>query len=128
MIERSKDWAPLIGRLLVGGMFLAAGVQKVMNFGGTVAFVGTAFPFPEIVAPAAVLIEIGAGLALILGWQTRFAAALLGVFTVAATGAYHLNLADQLQMTLFLKNAAILGGLLAYFSFGPGKYAVGREA
>ena len=63
-------------------------------------------------------------LLLVLGYQTRWAAIALAVFTVVATLAFHTNFADQNEMLAFMKNAAILGGLLQVIAFGAGAYSL----
>ncbi len=124
MVEKIRESFPLIGRILVGGMFLMAGIQKVTGFDGMVGFVASVgMPYPTAAIILAAVIEIGAGAMVILGWRIRDAALALAVFTAVATYYFHSNLADQVQMILFTKNVAILGGLLYMASFGAGRYA-----
>jgi putative oxidoreductase len=125
MVEKIKESFPLVGRVLIGGMFFVAGIQKVTGFDGMVGFAASVgMPYPTVAIALAVLIEIGAGAMVILGWRIRDAALALAVFTVVATYYFHSNLSDQMQMILFTKNAAILGGLLYVASFGAGRFAV----
>ena len=125
MIEKIKESFPLIGRVLIGGMFLVAGIQKVTGFDAMVGFAASVgMPAPTAAIILAAIIEIGAGAAVILGWRIREAALALAVFTVVATAYFHMNLADQMQTILFTKNLAILGGLLYVAAFGAGRFAV----
>src|SRR5206468_10982682 len=81
---------PLVGRILIGLIFLVAGVRKVMGFAGTVAYLAKlGFPAPEVMAVIAIVIEIGGSLLLIAGWRTRWAAWLLALFVVVAGFAAH---------------------------------------
>src|SRR3979490_433140 len=81
---------PLVGRILIGLIFLVAGVRKVMGFAGTVAYLTKlGFPAPEVMAVIALIIEIGGSILLIVGWRTRWAAWLLVLFVVVAAFAAH---------------------------------------
>jgi len=70
--------------------------------------------------PAVIVLEIGGALALILGWQVRWAAAALATFSVVAAAIFHADLGDQMQMLLFTKNIALAGGLLVLAASGAG--------
>ncbi len=125
---------PLAGRILIGLIFLVAGVRKVMGFAGTVAYLSKlGFPAPEVMAVIALVIEIGGSLLLIVGWRTRWAAWLLVLFVVVAAFAAHrfweITDAGQYfnQMNHFLKNVAIVGGLLYVATFGPGSASVDKS-
>ena len=124
---------PLAGRLLIAALFLVAGIRKVMMFSMSVGyFTKLGFPMPEVMTVIAIAIEIGGALALILGWKTRGAALLLALFTVIATFMAHrfweFDAAQQAnQLNHFLKNAAIIGGLLFVAASGPGRLSVGKS-
>jgi len=124
---------PLAGRLLIAALFLVAGIRKVMMFSMSVGyFTKLGFPMPEVMTVIAIAIEIGGALALILGWKTRPAALLLALFTVIATFMAHrfweFDAAQQAnQLNHFLKNAAIVGGLLFVAASGPGRLSVGKS-
>lgn len=118
----TNAYAPLVGRILMGGMFLMAGITKAMDLSGTAIYISSAtLPYPMVLAVAAMLLEILCGIALIIGYQAKLAAALLALFTIVVTLAFHLD-----QQALFIKNLAILAGLLYMMTFGAGKYAVGK--
>jgi putative oxidoreductase len=116
----------LVGRLLLALLFLPAGISKMTGFAGTAGYIASkGLPLPELGAVIAIVVEIGAGLALIVGWQTRWAAVVLVVFTLAATFIFH-NFwampADQafMQQLMFYKNIAVVGGLLTLAAWGAG--------
>lgn len=121
--------APL-GRLLLGGLFLAAGIGKVMAFAGTAKFIASkGLPVPDVLAALTILLEIGGGIAVIVGYQARLAALALALFSVAAGVIFHdfWNMDAARVMTeraLFLKNLAIAGGLLMVTAMGPGPMSV----
>jgi putative oxidoreductase len=123
----------LAGRALISSVFLVAGVRKIMIWGPQVAyFTKLGFPAPELFSGLAVVIEIGAGLALLVGWRTKWAAWLLALFVlVAAFMAHRFWEFDPSQaanqMNHFLKNLAIIGGLLFVAAFGPGQLAADKS-
>lgn len=116
---------PLVGRILIGLLFLLAGLGKtgdVAGFSGYLASGG----LPAFLAWPAVIFEIAVGLLLIVGWQTRITALATAAFCVVAGFLYHFAPADQMQMAMFLKNLAITGGLLMFAIHGPGKFALDK--
>ena len=125
-----QNIAALIGRLLIVALFLPAGINKALGFAGTVGYITSAgMPVPEVSAVVAILVEVGGSLALILGFQTRCAALIMGLFTLAASFFFHkFWVADQAhymaQYLNFFKNLAITGGLLNIFAFGAGAFSL----
>jgi hypothetical protein len=72
---RLQDTLALIGRILIGYLFIPAGIGKLMGFGGTVGYITSAgLPLPEVAAAIAIVIELGFGIALLLGFKTRWTA------------------------------------------------------
>lgn len=117
----------LVARALLGQMFLLAGLSKL----GEGAYTGTqgymeSMGVPGMLLPLVILLEIGAGLAIIAGWQARLAAIALAAFSVLAALIFHFNLGDQMQMILFMKNIAISGGLLLLAVHGSGAFSLDR--
>lgn len=126
----TKDIAALAGRILLAVIFVLSGYGKVGSFAATAgAMAGKGLPMVDVLLVLTILIELGGGLAIIVGYKTRWVALAIIVFTVVATVVFH-NFwavpAEQVmqQQTHFLKNLSIIGGLLVLFAFGPGRYAV----
>jgi putative oxidoreductase len=112
---------PFVGRLLLSAIFLISVLGKIQAPGGTIGYIAAAgLPFPQVAYALAVLIELGGGLALLVGYRTRIAAGALAIFTLAAAAGFHSNLADMNQFIHFFKNVAITGGLLQVVAFGAG--------
>ena len=117
---------PLIARLLMVAVFLPAGLNKVIGFEGTVGYIASkGLPMPEVLAVLAIVVEIGAGIALLIGFKTRWSALLLALFTLGAAVFFHNYWgvpADQqmVQKLMFTKNLGIAGGLLAMAALGGG--------
>ena len=126
MLNQYQSAFSLAARLLLAALFLPAGLSKLFGFTGTVGYVASVgLPLPLLGAVLAVALEVLGGLALIVGYQTRWAALLMALFTVAAGVLFH-NFwaapaeAFQVQQIMFMKNLSIAGGLLALTAFGPG--------
>jgi putative oxidoreductase len=128
----TKDLAALVGRILLAIVFIPAGLSKIGGFAGTAGYIASkGLPLPEVGAAIAVAVEIVAGIALLLGWKTRWAALALAVFTLVATIFFHAFWAvppeqHMTQYLMFMKNIGIVGGLLAVYAFGPGRLSVDR--
>jgi putative oxidoreductase len=124
---------PLVGRILIAALFLVAGLHKIMIFSQQVGyFTRLGFPLPEVATVLSILVEVGGALALIAGWRTRCVAWLLIVFTLVATFMAHRFWEFEPafrsnQMNHFLKNFAIIGGLLFLAAFGPGPASLGKR-
>lgn len=119
------DIAALAGRVLISALFLLSGLGKVNAPGATIGYIGSVgLPAAALGFAIAVAIEIGGGLALMLGYRARLAAALMAVFSIAAAIAFHSDFADQNNLVHFLKNVAVTGGLLQVVAFGAGKFSL----
>jgi putative oxidoreductase len=122
-----------VARVFIAALFLAAGTRKLLGYAATVGyFTKLGFPAADAFAAIAIAIEIGAGLMLVLGWRTRWAAWALIVFVAVATAMAHrfwqFDAAQQAnQLNHFLKNIAVIGGLLYVVSFGPGRISVDKS-
>ncbi len=115
------------GRVLMSAIFLMAGLGKIGGYAATQAYM-EAMGVPGALLPLVIALEIGGGLALLLGWGARLAALLLAGFSVLSALIFHLDFADQTQSILFMKNLAIAGGLLFVTAAGAGSLAVQRGA
>jgi len=115
------------GRVLLALIFVAAGYSKIGGYDGTVAFMAK-FGVPGILLPLVIITELGGGLALIVGWQTRIAAFLLAGFTLISAIIFHTDFTNYVQYLFFMKNLAIAGGLLALVAHGPGPLALDTRA
>ena len=114
-------YLPFVGRLLIGLPFAMSGLSKLGAYGATTAMIGAVgLPLPPLAFAVAVAAELGGGLLLIAGYQTRFVALALAIFSVATALSFHGNFADQNQMIHFLKNVMMAGGLLQIVAFGAG--------
>jgi len=116
----------LVGRILLALMFVLAGFSKFGNLDGTAGYIASkGLPMGSALAFLTAVVEVVAGLALMVGFQTRWAALVLALFTLAASLIFH-NFwalpADQqmMQQLMFMKNLSVAGGLLMVFALGGG--------
>jgi putative oxidoreductase len=121
--------APLIGRILIALLFIPSGLAKLAGFSGTMAYVASAGLPPAFGAIIAILVEVVLGAALLVGWQARWVALIMALFTIGAAIFFHNFWAappdeQLLQNVHFFKNMAIAGGLLFVFTFGAGAYSL----
>ena len=120
----------LIGRALLALLFIPAGFSKLTGFAGTVGYIASkGVPMPEVAAAAGVGVELGLGLLVLVGFQTRWAALGMALFTLVISFIFH-NFwgvpAEQVmaQSQQFFKNMAIVGGLLTVAAWGAGAWSV----
>ncbi|MBV8192953.1 MAG: DoxX family protein [Alphaproteobacteria bacterium] len=112
--------ADIGGRTLIALLFILAGLAKAL---GPQPFLDhmAAFGLPGFLLPAVILLEIGAGLALLVGWRLGEAAAALAAFCILTALIFHHDLGDKTERTLFFKDLAIAGGLLAIAATAAGR-------
>jgi putative oxidoreductase len=118
---------PFVGRLIIGGIFLMSGLTKLSDYSGiTAAITAAGLPLAPLGFVVALLVEIGLGLLLLVGYRVRPVALALALWCVVTAVFFHRNFADQNMMIHFLKNLMIAGGLLQIVHFGAG--AVSQDA
>lgn len=129
-----RDFAALVARVLLSVIFIYSGFGKITAFAGTAgAIAGKGLPMPELLTACTIAIELGGGLLLLLGWKARWAALAIFLFLIPTTLVFHNFWASPpeqpvAQRTNFLKNLAIMGGMLMVWAFGPGRYALDSSA
>ena len=119
-------YGPLAGRILMAVIFIFAGYGKITGFEGTVGYIASkGLPLPQLAAIGAIIVELGGGILLVLGWQTRWVAAALFIFTAMTALFFHNFWAvppdqAQNQMIHFMKNISMMGGQLFVVIHGAG--------
>ena len=121
----NNNIALLIGRILLAAMFIMAGLMKFGGIAGTAGYIASkGLPAPTILAWLTSIFEVAAGVAILVGFQTKLASYALAAFCILAGFIFHFDPADQVQFTMFLKNITIAGGFLALSVAGAGSYSV----
>ena len=118
-----SKYSSLVARILLSHIFIMAGISKITGYAGTQGYMESV-GVPGMLLPLVIILELGGGLALLVGWQTRLVSYAVAAFTVIAAVIFHSNLADQMQMIMFMKNFAIAGGLLLLAEHGAGAYSL----
>jgi putative oxidoreductase len=124
-LDTHADLTALLGRIFLASMCLLFGYGKVTAFAGTVGYMSSlGLPAPSLVTVVAIIVEIAGGLLILIGYQTRLVALALAIYVLASAFIGHFQLGDLNQFQHFMKNMAIVGGLLGFVAFGGGAYSL----
>ena len=116
-------WVSLIARILMAYIFIVAGWSKITAYSATVGYMEN-MGVPGAMLPLTILIEFGGGLALLFGFQARFAAFGLAIFSLITAFLFHGGAEDSID---FMKNFAMTGGLLFLMLHGAGKFSLDSQ-
>jgi putative oxidoreductase len=122
-MDALKPYLGVTGRVFIAAIFVLAGLNKISGYQGTAGYMES-MGVPAMLLPVVIALEVGGGLAIILGWRTRLFALLLAGFSLLSALVFHLNFSDQMQFIMFWKNVAIAGGFLFLVVNGPGALAL----
>ena len=137
-MESLRDVTALVGRILLALIFVLSGLNKVMNMSGTAGYMVQAGISPQLVHPAlylSIAVELGCGLLIMAGLQTRLAALIIFLWLIPVTLLFHVAgyfhavqqhqaMAALTQQIMYLKNIAMMGGLLVLAAMGPGGLSI----
>ena len=129
-----RDTMLLLGRIMIGGIFVQSGFNKLMGldaFAAGLARQGIPAAAASMLAPIGATTEFVGGLAIVFGLMTRYAAVLMILFVIVATLISHRfwvlqGTERRTQSVQFAKNAAIIGGFLFAFATGAGRVSLDR--
>ena len=125
LVESSRPYADLAGRVLIALLFLLSGWGKIGGYAATQAYM-QAKGVPGALLPLVILVELGGGAAIVAGLYTRAVALVLAGFCILAGLLFHAGSPDPIQQLMFLKNLAISGGFLFLVANGAGRLSVDR--
>ena len=132
-MEIVRMYGPLVGRVLLALIFIIAGFGKITGFEGTVGYMQAYnVPMTQVLAVLAIIVELGGGLMIAVGWKARWGAAAIFIFVLIASFIFHAFWAvpadqAQLQNIMFMKNLAIMGGMLYIIVHGSGPLSVDKN-
>jgi putative oxidoreductase len=122
----NSAYLTLIGRVLLGLIFLVSGINKIADPQGTqqyMTMMGMTW-MTTLFYIGAVAVELAGAISLLLGYRAKAGGWLLFLFLIPTTLIFHTNFADPNQMIHFLKNVAMMGGLLYVARYGAGRYSM----
>ena len=123
-----RNPVPLIARILLCLIFFKSGIGKIMDPAGTMQYMSAyGMPLTGLFLVGAIVFEIVGALSVLLGYKARWGAILLIIFLAPTTLIFHTKFSESLQMIMFLKNLAIIGGLLMVAYFGPGSLSFDKK-
>jgi putative oxidoreductase len=123
VFDTVKPFADLVGRVLIAALFLLSGWGKIAAYAGTQAYMQKA-GVPSGLLPLVILLELGGGLAIVVGWYTRPVALLMAGFSIVAALLFHAGSPDQVQQIMFFKDLSLAGGFLFLVANGAGRLSV----
>jgi putative oxidoreductase len=124
----TKDYLPVLARLLLCSLFIWDGVLQLRDPAGTVNyFTSLDIPAPQITVWVSIAVHLLGGIGTLIGFMTRWAAALLILLCLGTAFGVHLPAGDMENMMHFYKNLVMAGGLLYVIAFGPGAFAFDRR-
>lgn len=119
------NYLPFLARICLAAIFLWSGINKILHPIATqVNMSAHGMPLTAIFLIAAIALEIFGAFSLLLGIKPRWGATMLIIFLVPATLIFHTDFSTELQQAMFLKNLAMLGGLLMIIRYGGGNIAI----
>lgn len=113
----------LAGRILLAVIFLIAGFGKITGYAATAGYMA-AKGVPGALLPLVILTELGGGIAIVLGFQTRIVAILMAGFCIVSGVIFHFEPGNQGQMINFMKNLAMAGGFLVLAQAGAPWFSI----
>lgn len=117
----SQKYLPLIARTFLGGLFFQSGIRKILGFAATQQELTEAgIPLAAGVTLFMIVVELIGGASILLGYRVQIGVILVLLYLVPSTLIFHNPLVDSSQMIEFMKNLAIVGGLLMFTAYGPG--------
>jgi putative oxidoreductase len=127
-MDSLRNTGALLGRIMLAFIFVMAGIQKISGPAATMQYMaGAGLPHslvPELFV-LSVIVELLGGLMLVFGWQAELAAFIMFLWLIPVTLAFHVATGQTIE---WMKNLAIMGGLLMVAVYGPGGYSLSARS
>jgi putative oxidoreductase len=128
-MDNLKTYLPPLGRLLMSSLFIWDGIGQLRSPSLTAQyFASVHVPLPSVAIWISIIIHLVGGIGLLVGFKTRWAAALLALVSVGTAFGVHLQIGDQDNIIHFYKNLALTGGFLYVMAFGAGAFSIDGRA
>ena len=122
------NWMILLSRVLMAAIFIESGIGKARAPSETMAgFARLHVLIPGAAYAVALLVEIGGGIAFLVGWKARWSALVLAIWCIVTALVAHYHPDDRGQMINFMKNLCMAGGFLQVVAYGAGRFSVDRK-
>ena len=134
MCKLIKQYGPLLGRILLSLIFIIAGFNKINGFENTAGYMAAkGLPMSEVLLVLSIIIELGGGLSILVGWQARWAATAIFLFIIPVTFVFHPFWTFEGQEAMhqyhnFMKNLAIMGGMMYIMVHGSGALSLDKNS
>lgn len=116
----SNKYVMLVGRVLLGLIYLIGGLTWLFSSGPPVDYIASkGFPAAALLGWVALVFKLGGALLIVLGFKTRLGVLLLVLFTLVTAFGFHPVWVEG-QYNPFMKEMAMIGGLLILAAVGPG--------
>ncbi len=125
-MEKLDLYAMPVGRVLIALIFIMSGMNKIFDYEATAGWMDS-MGVPSSLLPGVIALEVLGGLAIIVGWQTRWVALALAGFTILSAVIFHNDFSNQNEVGNFMKNIAISGGFLFLFATGGGRWSLDNK-
>lgn len=126
-IDAIDNYLSLFARIFISAIFIWSGINKILSPVATQENMSAhGMPLTLVFLVAAIALEILGGLSVLLGIKTRWGAAMLITFLIPATLIFHTDFSTEIEQAMFLKNLAMLGGLLMLIRYGGGSIVLLR--
>lgn len=127
--DNLKTYLPPLGRLLMSSLFIWDGIRQLLSPNVSAQyFASVHMPLPNVAIWISIPIHLLGGIALLVGFKTRWAAALLALLSVGTAFGVHLPIGDAANMIHFYKNLVMTGGFLYVIAFGAGAVSIDGKA
>jgi len=122
-----QKYLPLVARIFLSAIFIKSGISKIFGFAGTQDYMAASgIPFAGIVLVPTIIVLVGGGLSVLLGYKARWGALLLIGFLIPATLIFHTQFPEE--ENAFFKNLGLMGGLLMVVAFGAGEISLDQRS
>lgn len=121
-----QTWTSLIGRIFLSAIFIKSGIGKILGGAATQQYMESSGVPGWLLIPTILVLLIG-GISVLIGYKASYGALLLIGFLIPTTLIFHNVFTDPSQEIAFMKNLALIGGLLMVTAFGPGSMSVDRR-
>ena len=122
---RCEDGLLLLGRLLLSLIFIHEAITLSTGFAAAAAAMGKV-GVPAYAMALTIVLQLGSGLLLALGWHARLGALSLALFCLATAFAFHSDFTTRNELLHFEKDLAIAGGMLVLVVAGAGAWSLDR--